>query len=345
MPDHQSASGPAAREPILSVVLVARDRFDVVRRTVAGLRAQTIRDDIELCLVTPSEETIADREPGELRGFASVRIVPIGACPNIDKASAHGFLAATSALVAHMEDHVFPEPDWAEAVVRAHRGAWSVVGGRMINANPASMLSWANALISHEAEVVPQAGEATSLSSHNATYKTAVLRSYGDRLSDMLGRDGGLMRDLRAHGYRIGVDPAVRFHHQQVSRWSPNTRYRFNSGRNYGATRMRHNGWSLLRRMLYVIGAPLIPLVRTVRLVPRCRELGVYPRVIPALFLGLILESLGEMTGYAAGPGRSLEIMADYEVDRPRFMSDRDRMEHRAATRRMLSGAALAGVS
>lgn len=345
MPDLKPASGPAGRDPILSVVLVARDRFDVVRRTVAGLRAQTIRDDIELCLVTPSEEAIADREPDELRGFAGVRIVPIGSCLDVDKASAHGFLAATSAVVAHMEDHVFPDRDWAEAVLRAHRGAWSVVGGRMINANPATMLSWANALISHEAEVVPRAGEATSLSSHNATYKTAVLRSYGERLAGMLGRDGGLMRDLRARGYRIGVDPAVRFQHQQVSRWSPNIRYRLNAGRNYAATRMRQNGWSVGRRILYVAGAPLIPLVRTMRMVPRCRELGVYPRVLPALFVGLVLESLGEMIGYTAGPGRSIEIMADYEVDRLRFMSDRDRQEHRAATRRMGAGAATVGLS
>ncbi len=343
MPGLQPPSGGPAREYRLSVVLVARDSFKVVRRTVAALRAQTICGDIEFCLVTPSEETIADRRPGELDGFGRVRIVTVGPCHDVDRASANGFLAATSAVVAHMEDHVFPEPDWAEAVLRAHRGPYSVVGGRMLNANPATMLSWANVLISHQAEIVPRAGEATKLSSHNATYKTAVLRHYGDRLAGLLGRDGRLMRDLRAHGHRIGIDPSIRFQHQQVSRWSTTPRYRVNTGRNYAAARMRQNGWSLGRRLLYVVGAPLIPVVRSVRMVPSCRKLGVYPRVLLPLFLGLILESLGEMVGYAAGSGRSLDIMAEYEVDRLRFMSDGDREEHRGAATRHMGDVAMAG--
>ena len=321
----------ANTSPELSVVLVARDRFDVVRRTVAALRTQTILHQIELLIVTVGETTIADRRPDELQGFARVQLIFVGPFKDVDKASAEGFLRASAPVVAHMEDHVFPDPDWAEAVLDAHRGPWAAVGGKMINANPATMLSWANILISHMAEVTPRKGEATRLSTHNATYKTKVLEAYGERLAGYLGRDGGLMRDLIAKGHKIYVDPCFRFQHQQMSVWRAMIAYRVNAGRNWAAARVNQNDWSWTRRLLYAVGGPLIPLVRLVRLVPRCRELGVYPRVIPTLFAVLALDAVGEMIGYVAGTGRSLEIMAEYEVDRPRFMSHADREQHQAA--------------
>ena len=335
MSDAESSSGGAPRTPRLSVVLVMQDRFEVVCRTLAALRAQTIQGDIELCLVVPSPESPAGPERDAMRGFAAVRIVPVGPIDDVDAEAAHGFMAATAPVVAHMEDHVFPEPEWAEAVLRAHREAWSAIGGQMINANPGTTLSWANVLISHQAEIVPPTGEVASLSTHNATYKTAVLREYGERLPSMLGRSGGLMRDLRARGHHIAVDPAFRFHHQQVSRWDTMIRYRMNSGRNFAATRARLNRWSFGRRILYMIGAPLIPVVRSMRMAAPSRKLGVFPRVLPVLFVGLVFETMGEILGYAAGPGRSLQALSDYEVDRLRFMSDEDRKEHRAAVDRI----------
>lgn len=317
--------------PGLSVVLVARDRFDVVRRTVAALRTQSILHQIELLIVSVSETTIADRRPDELEGFARVQLIFIGPFKDVDKASAEGFLRASAPVVAHMEDHVFPDSDWAEAVLEAHRGPWAAVGGRMINANPATMLSWANVLVSHMAEVTPRRGEATNLSTHNATYKTKVLEAYGERLARHLGRDGGLMRNLITNGKKIYVDPSFRFHHQQISVWRPMVTYRVNAGRNWAAARVRQNRWTWAQRLLYAGGAPLIPFVRLIRLAPRCRELGVYPRVIPSLLAVLTLDAVGEMIGYVAGAGRSLEIMAEYEVDRPRFMSRADREQHQAA--------------
>jgi len=75
-------------------------------------------------------------------------------------------------------------------------------------------------------------------------------------------------------------------------------------------------GW---KRVLFVAGSPLIPLVRLTRIARqavRTRHLGRFARTLPALAAGLVLDGFGQFVGYLAGTGTAHEQVAKYEYRR-----------------------------
>jgi hypothetical protein len=311
--------------PELSVILVTADRFQSLRRTVRHLRAQTIHDRLELIIVAPTEDALNDQYPHEMACFSQVKIIPVGVIEDLDKAAAHGILKASAPVIALIEDHAYPEPQWAEVLLKAHQGPWAAVGSTVCNANPQSWLSWTNLLIAYGHWVAPvERGPTREVSRHNVSFKKQVLEPYGAELRRFLGRAGGLLSDLVLQGHTFFLEPEARIHHVNPSRLFSTIQLRFQAGRLYGAMRAVRGGWSLSKRLLYILGGPLIPLVRLYRIHGelfrngRCRVL--IPRIYPALLFGLILDGAGQMCGYAFGVGKTEQRLAQFEVDRLRHL-------------------------
>ena len=316
--------------PRLSVVVVCADRFAALRRTVAHLAVQDVSEAIERVVVAPSAEALADLGASETAAFGAVRTVLGGAVTDVDKAAARGVAQATAPVVALVEDHAYPCPGWARALLDAHEGPWDAVGSIVLNANPRTMLSWANLLLAYgEWSEPPATGETTWISRHNVSFKREVLARYGDGLEARLGRDGGLLHDLRERGARFYLAPGARIEHANPSRLAPTVRLRFDAGRLFGATRAAREGWPGIKRLVYVLGGPLIPPLRFVRfrrdVLRPPRHAHVVPRVLPALALALLLDGAGQTLGYAAGAGRSAERLARFEIGRLRHLDRRDR--------------------
>ncbi len=330
-PDPVDRVGIDPPGPELSVVVVTPGRFASLRRTVGHLRCQSGCERIELVLVAPESTSLDDADPGELDGFASIQRVAVGPIPNVDKASAHGIRAAQAPVVALIEDHAYPQPGWAEAILEAHRGPWTAVGSLMLNANPRGMLSWLNLLIAYGSWTDPPkaAGPVPALPGHNITYKRDALMAFGDQLVEKLGRDGGLLDDLLASGCRFYLEPRARIAHANPSRLRPTVQLRIDAGRLYGATRAEAGRWSWAKRVLYILGGPLIPAVRYRRLHAEFfgggRRTDLTPRIYPYLALGLIFDAIGQVLGYASGRGRSLDRLAVFEMDRIQHLNSRDR--------------------
>lgn len=322
---------PLRQPPALSVILPTADDFSTIRATVRALRAQTACDRIELVIVAPRDDPGVI--PGEVAGFASVRIVNGGPLETSNVSRAAGIRQAAAPVVVLAEDHCFPEPGWAEALIEAHRGNWAVVGPVLRNANPRSMVSWANLLLEYYPwlEGAPRA-EMDDLPGHNSAYRKDLLLAYGDRLEELFEVEAVIQRDLRARGHRMLIEPAARTNHLNFSRIGPSLVLRFNAGRSFAGHRTA--GWSFARRTAYILGAPLIPAVRLRRILRMVRGSASYsqliPQVIPMLALALIVDGLGELAGYLAGPGDAARRLGSIEFDRARFMNEHDRREHRA---------------
>lgn len=321
-------SDPSA--PDLSVVVVTPDRFHQLRKTVRHLREQSAASRTQLVIVAQRESAVDDRHDGELDGFADVKIVEAGPIPNVDKASAHGIHAATSHAVALVEDHAFCQPGWAEAIIEAHRKPDEVIGSVILNANPHRMLSWVNLLVAYGPWTdATLAGSIDCLPGHNISYKREALLSYGDKLPDRLGRDGGLLDDLAGAGARFQLEPGAHIAHVNPSILKATTDLRFSAGRLYGHMRATSEGWSPAKRALYIAGGPAIPAVRFKRFwddyFASGRRRDILPRILPALAYGLVLDGLGQMVGYAAGPGGTVEKLATFEMDRRQHVTARER--------------------
>lgn len=317
------------RSPVMSVVVITPDSYATVRKTIKHLRAQKICGGLEIVLVAPSARAL-DLDESEMGSFLRHKVVEVGHMSSTARARAEGARHATAPVVAFAEDHAFPAPGWAEALVARHREDWAAVGPVMTNANPRSITSWANLLIEYSQWLDPaEGGEREHLPGHNGSYKREILLAYGERLEAMLDAESILHWDLRAKGYKLYLEPKARTFHQNFSARTPSLVLRFNGGRLFASSRA--HSWPLWRRALFACAAPLIPLVRCQRIARELLKPGrprhLLPRLLPALFVGLVCDGAGEMTGYAFGAGGAMAKLSDMEFHRARYMADDDRPE------------------
>lgn len=314
--------------PALSVVLARAGGPDSIATTVRHLLAQTIRERIELLVVGPRSEEGAPPPAGvdALGGYA---FVSVSAVDSIARANAAGVRAAGAPVIALAEDHCFPEPGWAEALVAAHAtGRYAAVGPAVTNANPGSRLSWADFVIGYGPWALPVAtGEMPFLPGHNSSYDRAELLGLGDRLEEMLAAETVLHMDLARRGRRLLLCAEARTAHVNFSLVRPWLRIQMQNGRVFAGTRAA--GWPARRRAVWCAASPLIPpvrLARSLRMVARLRRADA--RVVggvPFLILGLLLDGVGQALGYARGPGGSARALARYEFRRVDFVRAADR--------------------
>jgi hypothetical protein len=318
--------------PLLSVIVVTPDNYGTVRQSIRHLNAQKERERIEVILVAPSRIAV---EENDLTDFYRVRIIEVGHMLSTARARAAGVRAASAEIVAFVEDHAFPAPGWAGALIRAHEKNWAAVGPVMANANPRTLISWINLAIEYSYWLEPMApAEAEHLPGHNCSYKRPALLGYGDQLEEMMDAESVLHWDLRAKGLRLAVEPGARTFHQNFSKLLPSIVLRFHGGRLFASSRARH--WPIWRSILFTGASPLIPSIRLARIVRELRREGrprhLLPKIIPGLLLLLAFDGIGEMVGYAFGAGASMEILSEMEFHRHRYLQKIDQLETAAAT-------------
>ena len=315
--------------PDLAVVVLVPDRLETVARTLEALTAQTIRERLEIVLVTPMAELAVPAHFGA--AFAGGSVVRSDLRTSTARARVAGIRAARAPLVAFAEDHCFPTPTWAAALVGAHAERWAGVGPAVVNANPTALVSWANLLIEYGPWLGPcRGGEWAHIPGHNSCYKRAVLLACGDRLASLMEAESVLQWTLQRDGHRFAIEPSAHTRHENFSRVRPSLVLRFHSGRLFAASRSLQ--WNVARRLLYVAAAPLIPLVRVWRAnLDRKRIEGAQRRrgLMTVTFALLTADAAGELAGYCIGAGHAATTLADFEFHRERFLTARERAARR----------------
>ena len=313
--------------PDLSVVLATPGPYATVHRTIRALAAQTIAPRLELVLVRLGTAPLGDAPP-ELRGFAAVQVVPRPDGRSVAEGNAAGARRASAPVVAFAEDHSYPLPGWAEALVERHREPWAAVGPVVRNANPRTAVSWADYLLGYGpyAEGVA-GGEVASLPGHNSSYKRETLLALGAELERWLEAEWVLHADLRARGERLYLEPRAVTRHVNFALLGVWLRTTAAAGRAFAAARRRH--WGPARRIAFAAGAPLIPVVRAVRLrglLRPARGAGApLGRALPVLALGLLADGAGQLAGYAAGASNGPADTQAMEFERLRHLPEADR--------------------
>lgn len=319
--------------PLLSAIVITPDTYETVRTTMRHLRAQALRDRMEIVLVAPSRAALA-ADDADLAGFHSVQVVEAGTVRSEAAGYAAGTRCATAPVVVFTEDHCYPAAGWAEALVEAHRGPWAAVGPVVGNANTDGTVAWADFLLGYGPWLDPTpAGPVDYLPGHNSSYKRDVLLAYEPDLEEWLDAESVLHWDLRAKGHQLYLEPAARtfhFSYSRVSAWLPAT---FLAARTFAGSRAR--SWGLGRRLAWALASPLIPLVRLRRSLRDFRRSPRRPsvlRVTPAVALSLTVSALGEAVGYLFGQGDAPVKVSRYEFHRNRHVTRRDRAAMRRAS-------------
>ena len=309
-------------EPCLSAILVTPDDWTNMLQTLAALRAQSIRERIELVFVGPSLSALEAPESA-VGGFAALRKVALPEMALLGAAYAAGVRTATAPLVAFTEDHCYPEPDWAEFFCCRHAtGEWAGVGPTVINANPASTASWAQFIIEYGpySESAPK-GPSRQIPGHNSCYRREELLKYEPNLADWLECETLLQWDMARRGLRLYLDPQVRTHHWNCSRMLPTLWFAWYFSREFAAYRIRDI--TAGERAKLALLWPLIPVVRLKRVWPCMTSLlgrRHAAAILPAVAMNLLVSGAAEGLGYLTGKVGAPQQCFDWEFHRERFL-------------------------
>jgi hypothetical protein len=319
----------ATSSPDMSVVLITRGSVRAIRKTIQHLLRQTVIDRLELLIVAPSRATL-DLADADVQGFHSVQVIELGPIVSMSAARTAATRQATGPVVAFGEDHCYPDPEWAEYLIKAHGEKCAAAGPTMRNANPRSMTSWVSYLMSFSRWNTPVAGGATDgLPWHNTSYRRELLLAFGDQLPALFTVEGFLQERLVAQGYQLTLAPLAKVQHVNVSLPSCTFQHALLGGRLFGASRVRNGHWTLSRRCMYILAAPLVPAVRLLRTCRDIRRIGeqerLLPRILPILCIALSCHALGELLGYAFGPGNGEQRYSIYELSRIDQITEEDR--------------------
>jgi hypothetical protein len=314
-------------DPELSVILTSRTGWEPVRRTLDYLAAQTVADRIELVLVLLDGRQPPGNPPGSVLRLAAHRCVMASEARSVAEANTAGVRQASAPVVALAEDHAFPEPGWAEALLARHEGRWAVVGPQVRNANPDSLVSWADFVLSYGpfAAGAP-GGEASVAAGHNSSYKRAVLERQGSGLEDALAAEWVFHGHLCEEGERVFVEPRAVIAHVNFSRLRPFLHHAFKGGRSGAASRAMR--WPLARRLVYAAGCVILPALRLARLAralpPEQRTL--VPRMtLPLILAGLVFDAAGQAAGFARADREHVHgDLLELEIERVRYVSAAD---------------------
>lgn len=315
----------------ISVAVITFDNFKSMRQLMRYLEVQTVREQIEIVIICPSVDELGLDET-QLACFASYKVVEIGPFDTLHQPRVAAIRNSSTNIIAYTEDHCFPEPGWAEALIKAHEGPWAAVGPIIGLANPKLYIAWVSYFMQYGAWVDSRnsaSGESMDIAGHNSSYKRDILLSYGDDLDNIMIFESVLHEDLHQHGHKLYVETTARAYHVFITLLKPFCFEHFIIGRLLASTRTQR--WSWGRRLLYFFGSPLIPVVRFFRIMAMIRRHGwqkdLLPGILPSLLMGLLSSALGEMTGYAAGVGSAAEDSVDLDMNRWRYITQAEKEE------------------
>ncbi|MCH7756149.1 glycosyltransferase [candidate division KSB1 bacterium] len=310
----------------LSVILLTPDNYHTIRKTVRCLLKQTVRDKIELVFIATSEKELRIDE-NNLDKFGSWQVIEVGKMQSTGESRAEGIRKATAPIVVFAEDHSFPEPGWAEALISAHNNGETIVGPVLVNANPNTLTSWVDFFMNFGSYTDRKVKEKIGhVAWHSSSYPRDPLLKYENHLGELLEVEGILHADLREKGFDLIIDPAARTNHFNFSKISSFLSEQFVNGWLFAGARSQN--WSWWKRAFYIsfgIFIPVLKLKQVLFEMKRARRLNsLFPKVLPLLSLALFVNAFGEIKGYAFGPGSASAKKLNMEFHRQRFMIKTD---------------------
>lgn len=303
-PEVDAESRNDARSPELSVVIASVNGWGVLEPTLRALDALRERGKMEVVVVEASggttREALRAHRPAVTLLEADRQAIP--------RLRYQGIVRTTGKVVAILEDHTTVRADWASTLLERHKGPWGAVGGPVENGK-GGLVNWAAYFCEYSPYMGPVAeGETRDLPGNNIAYKRPHLLKHAKVLDE--GKWESWINDrIRADGVPIASTNAMVVRHIKPFRLFHFLIQRFHFARSYAGMRRVDQSWP--KRLMYGAGSAVLPALLTARVtrtvLAKRRHLGRFVAIFPLVVLFLSVGALGEMIGYLAGPGQSLE--------------------------------------
>jgi len=275
---------------------------------LAALQKQRDCDTRQIEILVPHDERDEQFAPLQ-QDFPQVRFHPVtltaqgpaGLChEHFDELRSVGLRLARGEVVALLEDHEIPAPDWCKNLLDAHRMPHAAVGGAIEN-DIDRPVNWAAYFLDYSRYQPPfKAGPSGCLTDVNIGYKRSALESTR-QVWEQAFSEPALHAALLGAGHTLWLSPdIVVYQHRTGLTLSRTMRERYVWGRYFAGNRI--SGKSPVVRLAFCAMTLTVPgiilLKKTRDIITRQRHGGAFLRALPATLLLILCWTWGEFTGY-----------------------------------------------
>jgi hypothetical protein len=225
-----------------------------------------------------------------------------------------------------MEEHCEVQPGWAEAMLRAHEGPWWGVGCDFVNANPGAGKSDKGFRMNYGVYVRPQGGpgRVKRIAGQNSSFKRDILLRYEKQLDRMMNADLVMQWKMGEEGGQLFYEPAARMAHRNENTIRSLCVGVFYWNWCFSHVRADVFHWGLLRRVAWIVVAPLIPWVRLARILIGTLRLGPaelvqFLRDIPSILVVNHCSAAGQIAGLVNPLEKAASKFSHFEMNEPRL--------------------------
>lgn len=294
--------------PAVSVVIPSYRSRGTIRACLDSLLSQNFPLPYEIIVADSSDD---DTPALVRRAFPQVELIHLNERTDPALARNTGARRARAALLAFIDSDCTAAPGWLNGLWSGLEAGYEGVGGSIVNANPASLVSWAG-YFSEFREFLPDSPrrEVRNLTLGNAAYTAAAFWQAGGFPPGCFPQEDQVFHHrFRACGFRLLFDPLLRVYHthRTESRDYLEHQRRIGQANARVVRQLGLPGQALVERpALARLGLPGLAALRWLRTMWACRRLEnglVWKRPPLAGLLALGMVSWGR--GFAEEAGRA----------------------------------------
>jgi hypothetical protein len=270
------------------------------------LKDQTRKLAAEVIVVAAGAEAYAS---GLAAKYPWARVIHSAHVSKVPALRGLGVDAASGDLVAVIEEHCSAKDDWLHHALLAHAaGNYGAVGGPVVDFNYPRLRDWVVYFLEYNGSLPPvPKGETTDLNDANIVYRRQLLIEHRHLLDDGYW-PMTLHATLLAKGVKLLSAPDMVVYHRGPFNFGYYLHQRFLFSRAFAGVRAQSE--SAVRRLAYIVGAPLVFVMLLARISSRVLKKGrrrvQFVRTLPLLVPALAVMVAGEWVGCVIGPGDAL---------------------------------------
>lgn len=285
--------------PLLTVVLIAGNYRERTQRMLRSVLEQDIADQIIIMVYDRADQPARDLP--ELNG-PNIVYEAVGSRSRLGEIQKRATLAASTDIIAFIEEHVTVSPGWARESLRRHGEGYTGVTGIFAVGNPRHR--WANILFSityGSYMLSKEAGQTTEIPGDNSSFVRAKLLKFEDELDLLLDTDILVIRRLVAAGEKFYRAGSLTLKHWNEDRFLDGWIALFYWNQMYIRSRVIVEKWSLAHRILRFLSTPLSPFARTLKSYRHAKRNAANMKQFFAALPASFVFHIGSAAGMAAG--------------------------------------------
>ncbi len=288
----------------VSVIIPSYNSSETIEKCLTSLTQQDNRENFEIIVVDSSNDqtsTIIKQNFPDIKLYTFTERKYAGVARNF------GISQSIGEIIAFTDSDCFVESNWINQIIEIHQKTEQpLIGGAIDNGNPESYIGWGYYFSSFSRWLpASQEEQKTDLATGCLTVKKWLFEKLGGFSEDRFCEDTLFSWKISQGGYLLLFSPRIKVFHINIIDVQKFLTVKIKHGITYAQFRMKAQNFSLIKRLIYIISFPLLPLIILAKKAQEIWKAKVYIYqfiiTIPVTFLGIISWSYGELLGYLKG--------------------------------------------